>query len=129
MVPAEFITGRTLMLSCNNEFADQVSCFANKSLSTGTVQSGSTANSIYIEQEYADGYWRNGLITIGYEIRKIRNSVGKRLDIDIGFRVTPSGTYEVQRHCTKVYANCGNFGQQTNFTGFLGIPEEYKVKT
>lgn len=129
MMPNDFTSGRTLMLSCNNEFADQVSCFANKDLSTGIVQSGSTSNHIYIQQTKPDGYWRNGIITIDHQLRVIKDSVGKRIDVEVGFIGTVEGSYTVERHCTKVYSNCETFEQQTNFTGFLGIPAQYIVKT
>lgn len=129
VLPSEFTIGRTLMLSCNNEFADERECFADKSLSTGTIQSGSTKTSVYIEQTQVDGYWMNGIFQVGYHYRKIKDSVGNRLDLEIGLMDIPTGTYTVQRHCNKTYPNCVTFGQQTNFTGFLGIPDQYVVKT
>lgn len=128
IMPSEFTPGRTFMLSCNNEFADGVSCFANKDLSVGTIQGGSDKQHIYIQQNQPDGYWRNGIITIGYETRKIKNSVGKRIDCEVGFIVQPKGSYSIERHCNKGYTNCAIFGQQKNYTGFLAVPSEYVMK-
>lgn len=122
--------GRISMLSCNSEFADQINCFANKDLCAGTVQSGSDQNTIYIQQNRVDNYWRNGHITINYETRKIKSNVGNKIITEYPFSFKPNGsTYTIERHCDKSFKNCKEFGQGQNFAGFPAIPFEQVIKT
>lgn len=125
-------TGRTLMLSCNNEFADQVFCMASKDLTTGSVQSGSTQSIINTGVTKADNYWKNGHITINGEKQKIKSSSGTQVitEYPFLFNLDVGDSLTLERHCDKSFATCKDiFTQGQNFSGFPSIPFELVVKT
>lgn len=119
---------RTFKLSCNAEFADQDSCMASLGTMTGAVKSGSTPYKILIQQSYASDYWKNGIITIGYESRIVESSVGNVINLRYPFTVDLTN-YRIQRNCDKSWSDCGRIGQQQKYSGFIGIPYELVVRS
>jgi phage-related protein len=120
---------RTLKLSCNAEYADQESCFASLDETTGTCQDGTTVYTIVLEQSYDDNYWANGIVTCNWENRLIESSIGNTVTVRYPFSTVPSGDYTVERGCDKSWTGCGLKGQQTNFSGFIGIPRELVIRS
>lgn len=121
--------GRTMMLSCNAEFGDPEDCGASKDTQTGTIQSGSNVHAIYIQQTKPDGYWRNGIITIGYESKMIEDSVGNKIVLRYPFYFVPQGIYTVERGCDKTNSTCKAYVNNSNYSGFPSIPFELQIKS
>jgi len=119
---------RTFQLSCNANFADQESCFAVMDVKTGTVQSGTTGSVIVLQHSYADNYWTDGIITCGFQGRQVLSSTGNTVTLLFPFSVVPTGNYSIQNGCDKSWNGCGLKGQQTNYSGFIGIPYETVVR-
>ncbi|WP_371380748.1 DUF2163 domain-containing protein [Sporomusa aerivorans] len=119
---------RTFQLSCNSEFADQESCFASKDTQTGTCQSGTTAETIVVQQSRDDSYWINGIITSGYESRMIESSQGSVISLHYPFSFVPTN-YTIERGCDKSFASCKALGQTQNYAGFPSIPYELVIRS
>jgi hypothetical protein len=121
--------GRTMMLSCNAEFGDASDCGANKDVQYGTVQTGSTVHTIYIQQYRDNSYWRNGLITIGNETRMIEDSTGNSITVRYPFYFVPTGTYSIERGCDHTSYNCKLHNNEQNYSGMKSIPFELIIKS
>lgn len=120
---------RTMQLPCNSQFADGESCMAAIDLRNGTVQGGSTVYDVYIQYSTTENHWQFGIITVGYETRLIVSSEGAKVTVDYPFSMVPTGDYTIQCGCDKSHDTCGLHGQQENYSGMLGIPFEYSVKS
>jgi uncharacterized phage protein (TIGR02218 family) len=123
-----YTTGRTLMLSCNADFADPDECGATKVTHSGVVQSGSTQTHINIDISKPNGFWRYGILTIGGQSIKIKDSVGTQIITEYPFYVMPTGAYTVEQGCSKTFTWCKNqFNNGMNYSGAPSIPFELKV--
>lgn len=119
---------RTMQLSCCSTFADQESCFANKDIKSGTVQPGTTASSIIVQQNESANYRINGIITCGYESRIIESSSGNVITLHYPFSFVPTGTYTMERGCDKTVPSCATHNQQMNYSGYPSIPRELVIR-
>lgn len=120
---------RTMQLPCNNDFADGDACTASLSQVTGTVQGGSTVYDVYVQQYEATNFRQFGLVTVGYETRAIIASSGNKITVEFPFYNVPTGSYVLQCGCDKTTDSCDKFGQRGNYSGMLGVPFEYSVKS
>lgn len=123
---------RKLSLSCNAWFGDSEECGAVVSTHNGTVQMGSTQNVIYDSAlQQAENYWKNGVITIGFESRKIKSSTAGNVVTEYPFfSIPPIGTsFSLQNGCDKSYADCNRHNNTRNFSGFPAIPFDIVVKS
>ena len=123
---------RSLMLGCNAWFGDSEECGATVNTKTSTVGSESTQTVIYDStRTEATDYWKSGVLTIGFESKKIISSTSGSVTVEYPFFTVPTqGTsYSITNGCDRTKVDCVRHGNLQNYSGFLAIPWEYGVKT
>jgi len=123
---------RTVMKSCNAWFGDSEECGATKVSITSTVATGSTQNVIYSAGlGQSDNYWKNGVITIGYESKKVISSTSGSVTVEYPFFSAPEiGTsFTIVTGCDKTQTDCSRWNNLANYSGFPSISLEYIIKT
>lgn len=122
---------RRCQLACNAaRFGDQEECGYTKGTASGITQniSGTTIYDTLRTEE--DNHWKDGIITIGYEYRKIISSASGELTVDFPFGSDVLGqSYSIEQGCDKTFNRCKEYNNRTNFSGFPSIPWEIVIKT
>jgi hypothetical protein len=124
--------GRIAMLSCNADFGDIETCGAFKDLQLANIATSIDENEFYINIDRPDGYWNNGLVTIGYETKRTKSNIGTKITTEYPFSSIPiaGANVTIQRHCTKTFSNCKNqFNNHMDFSGIPSLPSENIIKT
>ena len=123
---------RSLMLSCNAWFGDPDECGITLDSKTSTLAAECT-QTIFYDSSRTEGtnYWKNGVVTIGFESKKVVSSANGSITVEYPFFSAPKvGTsYTVTNGCDKSKTDCIRHGNLQNYSGFMGIPFEYQVKT
>jgi hypothetical protein len=122
---------RSLQLSCNAWFGDSEECGATVTTVAGTVATGSTQTVIYdATLVQGENYWKSGVITIGFESKKVMSSTAGSVTVNYPFYTAPSAgtSYTLENGCDQSYPDCVRHGNTVNFSGFKAIPFECVVK-
>lgn len=125
-IPNKQLPNRRYGIYCNAEFGDPEDCGAIKNVKEGTVGAGSTVNIILdpIRTEKND-YWTDGIISIGYESRKIKSYKVGIIELDYPFLIAPLGSYRIEQGCPKIFKVCKDrYSNGKNFSGFPSVPFE-----
>lgn len=132
-VPNQQCPNRKCQLTCNAKFADPEECGVVKVIRTGTANPDlSTKNHIYDTARLGEpeNYWKDGIITIGYESRRIKQSKDGYIYLEYPFILQPTGSYIIEQGCDKTFKTCKErYNNGRNFSGFLAVPFEYIVKS
>lgn len=128
--PNSEVPNRTTQYFCNNQFADEL-CKMSKEKRTVTVNlSASTPNKIKINESIDEDFYKNGLITIGYETKLIKSNTSDGFIItQYPFLVDLQEQAVLERNCDKTPEMCRSYNNMQNYGGFLAIPKEFKVIT
>jgi len=125
-------TYRTVKGTCNAWFGDTDECGVAQESKASTVHAGSTQYTIYdpVITE-ASGHWNNGVLTIGFESKKIVSSAVGLVTVEFPFYSVPAvGTvYSMVTGCDHTKNDCKRHSNLTNFSGFPAVVFEYQVKT
>ena len=124
--------GRTCMLSCGAWFGSAEECGATLDTRNGTVTSSSTQSIIYCPSDGTpDNYWKSGVLSIGFESKKVIASTSTSKTVEFPFySVPPIGTaFSVSSGCDKSKTDCIRHGNLQNYGGYPSIPFEYQIKT
>ena len=124
-IPKVTVPRRTFQAVCNCKFGDSI-CQMSLEKSKGTIVSVVADNQIVIQQNSADGYWNNGIITVDGESRMICKSEGNVITTFYPFfaNISAGLVYSIQRGCDKTSSSCSNFNNLEHFSGFPSIPFE-----
>lgn len=126
---------RVTQYHCNSIFGD-AECQANKGLRDITINTEtSTASKIIVTTDMFDvpeGYYKNGLLTIGYETKMIQrdyyDGLSQRiLQTSYPFLGDLVQNAKVQRNCDKTIETCRLYGNEIHYSGFLSVPKEYRL--
>jgi hypothetical protein len=124
------ISCRTFMSPCNAWFGDSEECGAYFDIKSGTVGVNSNQYVIYDPARIESGnYWKNGVITIGFESKRIISSSPGLIVVEYPFYNTPTGTYTIQNGCDHTQTDCIRHNNLLNYSGFPGVPYEYVART
>lgn len=128
--PKTNVPFRTTQYFCNNTFGDEM-CKMDKGLLKANVDTtSSTPNNIKIDKLLTEDYYKNGLITIGYETKMIKsNSSEGFVTTYYPFLGDLTGEATLVRNCDKTPEMCKQFNNRKNYGGFLAIPKEFRVST
>lgn len=83
--------------------------------------------------DVAEGYYKNGLITIGYETKLIKdnfidNNDGNHYVVtQYPFLGAILDTATLQRNCDKTPEMCEKYGNRQHYSGFLAVPKEFRL--
>ena len=126
-----FETGRTCMFGCNAEFGDPDECGVNKGLTNIIVQAGSDQNNAYINLSQPNDFYKDGILTVNYESRKIITNIGNKIDVEFPFSfiVETGDTGSIEKGCSYDPTGCKRHNNMQNYGGFPGIPWENVIKT
>lgn len=121
---------RVTQYICNNTFGDE-NCKLSKDFRTVNVTiSACTPNDIQTDFVDKADYYKNGLITIGYETKMIKtNTSDGHIITYYPFQGEIQGTAILQRNCDKTPEMCAKYGNRRNYGGFLSIPKEFRLGT
>ena len=126
---------RTTQYYCNSIFGD-TECGASKGTKSITINTEtSTKSKIIVTTDMTNienGYYENGLLTIGYETKMINRDYydanGQRIfQLVYPFMGDLVKNAKVQRNCDKTIETCRKYGNQKNYSGFLAVPKEYRL--
>ncbi len=126
---------RTTQYYCNSIFGD-TECTASKGLRSITINTEtSTKSKIIVTTDLTNienGYYENGLLTIGYETKMIKRDYydnnGQRIfQMVYPFQGDLVSSAKVQRNCDKTIETCRKYGNQAHYSGFLAVPKEYRL--
>ena len=88
------------------------------------------ATKIITGDKIESNYYKNGLITIGYETKMIKsNDADGTIYTFYPFQGQLQATASLQRNCDKTPEMCERYGNRKNYGGFLSIPKEFRVNT
>ena len=128
---------RTLGLTCSSWFGDSEECGATLTKVIGKVAAESTTTVIHMKDSalldgstFVDDYFKNGVITVGWEARKVISSTGKTVTVEYPFfndKMTDLD-FTLENGCDGSLADCKRHGNQQNFGGFPAIPTELVIK-
>lgn len=123
---------RVFSLACNACFGSSYECGAIQCTKEGWVEIGSDQNTIVSTYfgNVPDDYWINGTVTVGYETRAIKHSVGNTLFLMYPlFQELKMGTKCVAKTgCDHTYNDCIRHGNLSHFGGFPSIPFEENIR-
>ena len=132
-MPSVEVPLRKCQLACNAWFGDVDECGASKNEITGTCGEGTDQNTIVdSSRTETTDYWKDGIVTIGGENRRILSSASGSIQVEYPFGYTIGGgtTYSIERGCDKRYSTCRDrFNNLINFSGFPAVPLEYRILT
>lgn len=112
---------------CNNTFGDEL-CKMDLARQELVVDSAlSTPDSIKIDGTLEPDFYKNGLITIGYETKMIKTNSENYITTYYPFQVDLTGTAIITRNCDKTPENCSRYNNRQNYGGFLAIPKEFRL--
>lgn len=123
---------RVTQYFCNAAFGD-AECGMDKAVKSITVNTTSSTKSLLvITTDATVGYYKNGLITMGYETKYIAddytdtdgNHVIKTLYPFLG---DLQSTAIIQRNCNKTPEMCKAYGNRARYSGFLAVPKEFRL--
>lgn len=128
--PNSEVPNRVTQYFCNNQFGDEL-CKMDLATRTAEIDvSASTANKIKLKDTLEEDFYKNGLITIGYETKLIKsNTSDGYVTTQYPFLVDLTGTATLTRNCDKTPEMCRKYNNMKNYGGFLAIPKEFKVIT
>lgn len=127
--PKSKLPHRQTQYFCNNTFGDEI-CKMSKASKTVSVDiANSTPNMIIISSNLTEDYYKNGLITIGYETKMIKNNSSNVIFVQYPFLSDLTKTAVITRNCDKTPEMCEKYGNRINYGGFLAIPKEFRVMT
>lgn len=121
---------RVTQYICNNTFGDE-NCKLSKDTRTVNVDIPmSNPTTIVTDFVNNSDYYKNGLITIGYETKMIKsNDEFGYVYTYYPFQGELQGTATLRRNCDKTPEMCAKYGNRKNYGGFLSIPKEFRVGT
>jgi len=123
---------RTLGLSCSAWFGDPEECGKAQDTRLGTVAANSTQTIIYHSTDgTSDNYWKSGVLSIGFESKKITSSTATSITVEYPFFTVPTtgDGYSVNNGCDGSKADCIRHDNLRNYGGYPGIPWELVVKS
>ena len=127
--PKNNLPYRQTQYFCNNTFGDEL-CKMSKATKIVTVDiNNSTPNVIYINENLTEDYYKNGLITIGYETKMVKSNSANVIFVYYPFMSDLTDKATLSRNCDKTPEMCSKFGNRKNYGGFLAIPKEFRVMT
>lgn len=120
----------TTQYFCNNTFGDS-GCKMDKAervLQVNTLTS--TPNDIVLNDVVLEpDFYKNGLITIGYETKMIKSNTENEIITFYPFLADLKTTARVSRNCDKTPEMCAKYNNRQNYGGFLAIPKEFRLST
>lgn len=128
--PQNNVPIRVTQYICNNNFGDE-NCKLNKDIRIININTEkSTPTKIITGDKIEPNYYKNGLITIGYETKMIKsNDADGTIYTFYPFQGDIQATATLQRNCDKTPEMCERYGNRKNYGGFLSIPKEFRVNT
>lgn len=131
--PNQRVPNRKMQLSCNASFGDPEDCGVSKIVRSGTTMEDTTQSHIVdtVNRTEDNGFWNKGIVTIGFESRRVKRFEGGILYLDYPFIENPTGKhYIVEQGCDKTHKTCKErFNNGRNFSGFPSVPFEYVIKS
>lgn len=130
--PVTNTPSRVTQYFCNAAFGDD-ECGMDKAQRTIDIDTAkSSKNLIVTTTSMTAGYYRNGLLTIGYETKFIKsdyidtsgNHILQTLYPFLGDLQTIA---TIERNCDKTPEMCANYGNRARYSGFLAVPKEYRL--
>ena len=125
---------RTTQYICCNTFGD-INCRMDKARRECEIETeSSTALKIKLKGKCTDGYYKNGLITIGYETKMIKNCYAEGdnyfyIEPYYPFYVSLTGNAVLTRNCDKTPEMCARYNNRMHYGGFIAIPKEFRLGT
>jgi uncharacterized phage protein (TIGR02218 family) len=115
---------------CQVKFGS-VSCGVALGEVTGTISAFSAdlkTLTLSGRTEAAD-YYKDGVLTVGFEYRRVMSSNGASIVIDYAFNDAIVGnTYNLRRGCDKTFETCDTrFNNELNFRGFRSVSNEARI--
>lgn len=128
--PKSNLPYRTTQYFCNNTFGDEL-CGMSKATKEVSIDIGnSNTNTIRITgATLTADYYKNGLITMGYETKLIKSNTSNEITVQYPFLADITDKAVLTRNCDKTPEMCAKFGNRKNYGGFLAIPKEFRVMT
>ena len=123
-------SNRTVGKPCNAWFGDAEECGVTQVVGSGTCEPNSTQNIIYYYGFTGSTYWLNGVITIGYESKKIISQGDGWVQVEYPFFSSPTNHYfTIVTGCDKTQTDCKRWNNLSNYSGFPSINTEFLIKT
>lgn len=129
--PKSNLPYRQTQYFCNNTFGDEL-CKLDKVTKTLDIDvANSTPNVIKITGTTLQAdFYKNGLITIGYETKLIKSNTGTEVTVVYPFQADElANKATISRNCDKTPETCSKYGNRKNYGGFLAIPKEFRIST
>ena len=125
---------RTTQYICCNTFGD-FNCQMDKARKEFEIElNSSTPLKIKLKGNVENDFYKNGLITIGYETKLIKTCYTEGVNY---FYVEPYYSFNVDltdkavltRNCDKTPEMCAKYNNRKHYGGFIAIPKEFRVGT
>lgn len=128
--PKVKIPSWTTQYFCNNAFGDSGCKMDKAQILVNIEEASSTPTNIKTSYFGKDNYYKNGLITIGYETKMIKSSDSNGfITTYYPFLGELRGKAVLQRNCDKTPEMCEHYKNRQNYGGFLAIPKEFRLGT
>ena len=115
---------------CNNTFGDENCKMKKEKVTVDIEEASSSPANIKTSYVGKDDYYKNGLITIGYETKMIKtNTSNGFISTYYPFLGELKGKAILQRNCDKTPEMCEHYKNRQNYGGFLAIPKEFRLGT
>lgn len=130
--PNNKIPCRITQYFCNAQFGDE-QCKMDKVKRSVSVNTNDyLPNKIKLNEEGIEaGFYKNGLITIGYETKLIKDNT---VEDGVCYVLTQYPflgdileTAILQRNCDKTPEMCDKYDNRKNYSGFLAVPKEFRL--
>ena len=121
---------RAYQLSCNSSFGDCI-CGMSKARTVLTVTKVNSDGSLSVGENFANNYWKDGLVSISGESRLIVSSSDNKIKVNYGFMQgnLVGKTVILERGCDKTRETCKNrYNNLKRFSGFPAIPFESQYR-
>lgn len=123
---------RTLGLTCTSWFGDPEECGATFTTVNGKTSSDTTKKIIKSDslKGYAESYFVNGVIVVGWEARRIIASSDGQVTCEYPFFTDyiAGVEFSATNGCDGSISDCKRHNNAKNYGGFLSIPSELVIR-
>lgn len=121
--------GRVLQYPCNSTFGDH-SCGIKPQSLSGMVVNEKNHRELRLTNYSADNKWKNGIILVEGEGRKIVSQNGSTVVVEYPFlQDILNKNYTIRQGCDKTLSDCDRYNNRRRYAGFPSVPYEYQIKT
>lgn len=129
--PKSNVPYRQTQYFCNNTFGDEL-CKLDKAVRTIDIDIANSTPTVIkiVGTTLQADYYKNGLLTIGYETKLIKSNSSNTITVIYPFQADDlANTATISRNCDKTPETCSKYNNRQNYGGFLAIPKEFRVST